>query len=223
MTKSRDQHPAPTPDESLQQAIAYHQAGRLPEAERLYREILQAQPRHPDANHNLGVLAVQAKQPAAALPHFKAALEANPNQRQYWLSYIEALIQTGQTEVARDVLSKGRQRGLQGEAADMLAGRLEGPSADDINTLAILFSQGRYTEGEVLARRLTERFPRNAFGWKALGVMLGLQGKNVEALESLQKAVELAPEDADAYSNMGAALQEQGRRDEQQHRVVVPQ
>ena len=63
----------------LQQAIAHHQAGQLQNAERLYRAILQAQPSHPDANHNLGVLAVQVKQPAAGLPHFKVALEANPN------------------------------------------------------------------------------------------------------------------------------------------------
>ena len=45
--------------QTLQQAVAYHQAGRLPEAERLYRTILHAQPTHPDANHNLGILALQ--------------------------------------------------------------------------------------------------------------------------------------------------------------------
>ena len=113
-----------TVDQALQQAIAHHQAGQLQDAERLYRVILQDQPNHPDANHNLGVLAVQVKQPAAALPHFKLALEANQNQGQYWLSYIDALMQTGQTEAARPLLEQGRQRGLQGEAIDELAKRL---------------------------------------------------------------------------------------------------
>lgn len=115
----------PNIDQALQQAIAHHRAGRLQDAERLYRAILQVRPNHPDANHNLGVLAVQANQPAAGLAHFKSALEDNPSQGQYWISYIDALIQTGQTDAARQVLEQGRQRGLQDEAVKALAGRLE--------------------------------------------------------------------------------------------------
>ena len=34
-----------------------HKEGKLKEAERLYRAILQSQPLHPDANHNLGLIA----------------------------------------------------------------------------------------------------------------------------------------------------------------------
>ena len=47
-----------TIDQALQQGIAAHREGRLQDAERLYRSILQTDPVHPDANHNLGVLAV---------------------------------------------------------------------------------------------------------------------------------------------------------------------
>jgi len=116
IAKSPQQTVSLTIDQFLQRAIAHHQAGQLQDAERLYRAILQAQPNHPDANHNLGVLAVQMKkQPAASLTHFKAALEANPMQGQYWLSYIDALIQSGQIDAARQVLEQGRQRGLQGK------------------------------------------------------------------------------------------------------------
>ena len=113
-------------DVALRQAVAHHQAGQLQEAERLYRDVLRIQPDHPDANHNLGVLAVQVKQPAGALPYFKAALEAKPNQGQYWLSYIDALIQAGQIDAARQVLAQGRQRGLSGEAVEALVVRLKG-------------------------------------------------------------------------------------------------
>ena len=34
----------------LQQGVAAHREGKLEEAERLYRTILQSQPLHPDAN-----------------------------------------------------------------------------------------------------------------------------------------------------------------------------
>lgn len=113
-----------TIDQVLQQAVAHQRAGRLQDAERLYRAILQVQPNHPDANHNLGVLAIQVMQPSASLPHFKIALEVHQNKGQFWLSYIDALIQTGQNDAARQVLEQGRQRGLQGEKAEALALRL---------------------------------------------------------------------------------------------------
>ena len=65
--------------QALQQGITAHKEGKLQEAERLYRAILQSQPAHPDANHNLGVLAVSVNKAEAALPLFKTALKANPD------------------------------------------------------------------------------------------------------------------------------------------------
>jgi thioredoxin-like negative regulator of GroEL len=67
---------------------------------------LQSQPLHPDANHNLGVLAVSENQIEAALPLFKTALEANPKKEQFWLSYIDALIKEKQFENAKQVIQQ---------------------------------------------------------------------------------------------------------------------
>tara|TARA_B100000780_G_C20677666_1_gene269698 strand:+ start:299 stop:451 length:153 start_codon:yes stop_codon:yes gene_type:complete len=47
-----------TTEQSLQHGIAAHRAGKLEEAERLYRAVLQSQSAHPHANHNLGLIAV---------------------------------------------------------------------------------------------------------------------------------------------------------------------
>ena len=63
-----------TLDQALQQAIEAHKAGQVQEAERLYTAILKAQPKHPDANHNMGVLAVGVGKVQEALPFFKTAL-----------------------------------------------------------------------------------------------------------------------------------------------------
>ena len=87
-----------TIEQALQQGVAAHKEGKLQEAERFYRAILQAQPAHPDANHNLGVIAVSVNKTGAALPFFKTALEANPKIDQFWLSYIDALIKEKQFE-----------------------------------------------------------------------------------------------------------------------------
>ena len=67
-----------TIEQALKQGIAAFKEGKIQEAERLYQAILQTQPAHPDANHNLGVLAVSVNKVEAALPFFKTALEAVP-------------------------------------------------------------------------------------------------------------------------------------------------
>lgn len=208
-----------TVEQALQQAIAHHQAGQGQDAERFYRAILQSQPNHPDANHNLGVLAVQAKQPMAALPHFKVALEANPSQVQYWVSYIEALIQTDQINVGRQALAQGRQFGLDDEAARALLGRLEAlsggePNPREIATLVALFTERRYAEAAFLAGSMTVQFPLYGIGWNAFGLASKKCGRNADALAAMQKAAELLPNDAEARNELGNTLNDLGRLEE---------
>jgi hypothetical protein len=62
-----------TIEQAIQIALASHQAGRLDEAERIYQQVLQAQPVHPDALHLLGLIACQGGRddvgaPSCAIP-----------------------------------------------------------------------------------------------------------------------------------------------------------
>ena len=98
--------------------------GKLQEAERLYRAILQSQPLHPDANHNLGVIAVSVNKADAALPLFKTALEANPKIEQFWLSYIDALIKEKQFENAKLVIEQAKTQGVAEEKLNTLEAQL---------------------------------------------------------------------------------------------------
>ena len=109
-----------TIEQALQQGVAAHKEGKLQDAERLYRAILQSQPTHPDANHNLGVLAVSVNKTDTALPLFKTALEANPKIEQFWLSYIDALIREKQFNSAKQLLEQAQKQGVNGEKLDVL-------------------------------------------------------------------------------------------------------
>ncbi len=109
---------------TLEQAVEAHKAGKLEQAEALYRAILKDQPRHPAANHNLGVLASSVNKSADALLLLRTALEANPKQGSYWISYIDALIKDHQLETARLVLEQGKEMGLSGEQVDALSQQL---------------------------------------------------------------------------------------------------
>ena len=101
-----------TIDQALRQGIAAHKEGKLQDAERLYRAILQGQPKHPDANHNLGVLAVSVGKPLDALPLFKLAVDSNPKTEQFWLSYIDVLIKVRRFEDAKKALADGIDAGI---------------------------------------------------------------------------------------------------------------
>ena len=115
-----------TVDQALQQGAAAHREGRLQDAERLYRVVLRAQPNHPDANHNLGVLAVSAGKPQDAVPLFKLALKANPTEEQFWLSYIEALIRAERFDQATQALERAIQTGISGSKLSALRAQLSG-------------------------------------------------------------------------------------------------
>jgi len=113
-----------TIEQALQKAVEAHKVGKLQDAEVLYRAILQSQPKHPDANHNLGVMAVSLNKTEAAIPLFKIALEANPTQGQFWLSYVDALIKEKEFDSAISALEQGKKRGLTGEKVDLLEAQL---------------------------------------------------------------------------------------------------
>ena len=114
-----------TIDQALQKGIEAHKAGQVQEADRLYTAILKAQPKHPDANHNMGALAVGVGKFQEALPFFKTALEANPNTAQFWLSYIDTLIKLERLADAKAVLDQAKSEGgAKGDGFDQLEERL---------------------------------------------------------------------------------------------------
>ena len=96
----------------LQQAVDAHKAGQSQEAHRLYAAILKAQPKHPDANHNTGLLTVGFGKIELALPFFKTALEANPSNAQFWYSHIVALIKLERLIDAKVLLDQAKAKAL---------------------------------------------------------------------------------------------------------------
>jgi Tfp pilus assembly protein PilF len=123
-TQSTIQSATQTIDDALQAAVVCHRAGQLQQAEALYQAVLQVQPSNPEANHNVGLLRVQAGQVEAGLSNFLAAIEAEPTVAQYWQSYIEALLLAGRGNDARVVFEHARRHGLKGPGIEELATKL---------------------------------------------------------------------------------------------------
>src|SRR5437868_6460796 len=102
----------PAADAALKDALASHRAGQLAAAERGYRAVIGAEPLHPMANHNLGVLMVQSGRAKEALRFLKAALDANPNEALFYFSTAKGLLAAGDPATASVVISDAGQLGL---------------------------------------------------------------------------------------------------------------
>ncbi len=67
-----------TLQQQLESAVLHHQAGRLAEAEKIYRQVLAQQPNHADALNLLGTLAVQVGRLDAGVDLIRRAIAICP-------------------------------------------------------------------------------------------------------------------------------------------------
>lgn len=87
-----------------------------------------------------------------------------------------------------------------------------GPSMEEMNAIVALFQQADWPGLETSAGAMTRQWPLHGFGWKSLGVALKMQRRDDEALQVMQKAADLVPDDPDVHNNLGSALRESGQR-----------
>ena len=213
-----------TLDQALQKGIEAHKAGQVQDADRFYTAILKANPKHPDANHNMGVLAVGVGKVEAALPFFKTALETNQKVAQYWLSYIDALIKLDRMADAQSVFDQAKSNGTRGEGFEQIERRLSStpsknsdtqePSQNQLVSLVNLYSQGQFQETLDKGSKLLKQFPSSVNLYNILGAANQKLGKLEEAIAAYTKALSIKPDFAKAYNNMGNALKDQGKLNE---------
>ena len=82
------------------------------------------------------------------------------------------------------------------------------------NNLIALYEKKKYKETAKLALQLVEKFPKQSFPWKMLGIVFKRSGKFKEALVAMQKSIQLAPQDLECHNNLGLTLKELGRFEE---------
>ncbi len=96
---------------AIAKAVALHRDGKLVEAASRYEEILHAHPDHSGVLHNLGVVAAQGGDHAAALGYFDRALAARPDYASAHHNKAGALWELGRLEAA----AEGYRRALDTE------------------------------------------------------------------------------------------------------------
>jgi protein O-GlcNAc transferase len=213
-----------TINRALKQAVDAHKAGQIQKAHRLYAAILKAQPKHPDANHNTGLLTVGFGKIELALSFFKTALEANPSNAQFWYSHIVALIKLERLIDAKVLLDQAKSKGIKGADFDQLEQKLNGAKkglsnrpdyAEAYNVLGnALQEQNKLEEAIEAYNKALVIKPDYAETYYNMGNALRGQGKLEEAIEAYNKTLAIKPDYVNAYYNMGIALKEQNKLEE---------
>ena len=202
-----------TLDEALRLGIEAHKSGNIQEADRYYTAILGVKPDHPDANHNLGILAVGVGKVDQALPLFMKAVESNPSVAQFWLSLVDALIKLDRKDDARDQLAKAYQSGLSGEPFDTLSRQLA-VEREPLPEFALAKVLEFYKSGEfdtVISRcsELEAQYTPSDVLYNLKGASYAALTKYQPAIDAYQEALKLNPSAA-IYSNIGTVFEQKG-------------
>jgi tetratricopeptide (TPR) repeat protein len=169
-----------TISEALNLALRHHQDGRLEEAERIYREVLRADPNQADAIHLLGMIAYQLGRYELAATLINRAIALN-----------------GEAEAFHYNLAKvydSLRRTPEAIASCRRALELKPDFALAHNNLGLaLKEQGNLEEAIACYRRALELEPNLAEAHNNLGDALGAQGKLEGAVACFSRA-RISPE-----------------------------
>lgn len=192
-------HPGPTSiHHKVVAAIRQHQQGKVEEAARAYKQILQTWPDQVDALHFLGVAEHQLGHSEQALALLDHALALKPD-------HADALNNRGNVR-------KKLRRLDEAEADYRRALALRPNDANALNNLGTVCRERGDLEGAVATlRQAITLKPDHAAAWQNLGNALGGLGHVEDALEAHREAMRLAPQSADSHRYLGAMLYAVGR------------
>ncbi|HEY3900888.1 MAG TPA: tetratricopeptide repeat protein [Chthoniobacter sp.] len=193
--------PPVTVPQAFALAIQHHQAGRLAEAEAVYRQILGVDPNHADAWHMLGVVANQVGQRKLSAEWIRKSIALNPNNSEAHYNLGNTFKDDGHVDEAI--------------AAFQRALALRPAYAEAANNLGVVLSlRGRFAEAIAICRRAVELSPNLVAAHYNLGNALKDHGALEEAVAAYRRGLELDPNLPQAHNNLGVALDRLGQYDQ---------
>ena len=180
-------------DEKFQQAVAFHQAGQLAQAERICKQILTYNSQNAEAFHFLGIIACQTGKYPVAVDLIIHAIEIDSKQSPFYYSLANALREQGKFMEAIEAYQQ--------------AIRIQPNHADAYNNLGTIFiNQNRIDDAIEAYRQAIQIQPNQGEAYYNLGNALHRQEKLEEAIEAYQQAIQIQPNYVDAYNNLGVVL-----------------
>jgi len=206
--------------------------GQVDEATQL---LADTEPRHPNKGelyYRVAAAFMDRGQPAEAAEYFGRALALNPKEPWIHFNLAQALLGAGRSseaiahlEVAQAAridrvgvtygLARAYGEAGQRDQADAKLASLAGTGVNDANTLLKMGMTAIELQDVPLAETFfleaVERAPQLATGREHLGVVLGMQGRNVEAAAQFEQAIGFDPSSATAHFHLAVAYAQLGR------------
>jgi tetratricopeptide (TPR) repeat protein len=186
--------------QTIQRALDYHRQGKLPQAEKLYANVLAVRPDYFEALHMLGLIKLSRGELAGALRLLAEAMQARPKSPEVLLNYGVVLEALGRYEEALaifDLVLSVKRRSV--EAYN--------------NRGAVLEKLGRDEEAFESLQCALEIKPNHADSLYNQGSVLRKLGRHEEALRNFDRVLTIKPEYAKAHNNRGLTLDALGRGD----------
>ena len=193
--------PQLTLDQALQLARQHHDAGRLKEAEQLYRQVLAAAPNHPWALQSLGLLAQDTGHLDAAVDLLRRAIAQRGDVAEFHFHLAYAL--------------EDLKRLPEAAAAYEAGLRVDPNVAEAWNNLGnLLVNLGRLEDAQAACRKAIALNPQLAAPYNNLGNALKAMGWLDESIDAYREAIARDPNFTDAMTNLGSTLTHAGRFEE---------
>jgi protein O-GlcNAc transferase len=186
---------------TLQAGLRHHEAGRIDQAEALYRRVLSVEPRQPDALHLLGMAAFARGDHAVARDLVTQAIQAKPDEAVFHANL--------------GIVLEALRCWPEAEAAYARAIELNPRNAAAINSLANLHRIGwQLDAAESCYRTAISVDPHFAAAHSNLGNVFADRSDFEQANDCYRRALEIDSNFVDAHKNLASSLHEQGRFNE---------
>lgn len=223
---------ASDPQADLAIALQHHQAGRLAEAEAIYKQILEGNPEHADSLQLLGAISLQLGRTDEAIALLRKAVDINPRYAEAHNNLAVALQKRGESEQAVSHWEKAlalqpdyvqaycnlaRALGEQGKIGLALAcwERAVALQPNHVGALgdfaAALQRANRFGEAITHYERALALQPDHVEMHCGFAAALNKVGRTAEAIARYQKALALSPDQVGAHVAIAGVLETEGR------------
>ncbi|MEE2773952.1 MAG: sulfotransferase [Pseudomonadota bacterium] len=204
-----------TIDAALQRGIKAHKSGNIHEAHKFFSAILKVQPNHPNANHNMGLLAINMGKVVEALPFFKASLKADASVEKFWVSYIDAHLRLNRISDAKHLFQIAEEKGFKGHVLRKMRLKLDETALKSASNYLIA-GNNFYKSGDF--ERAIEKYEQalsanpeyaEAYFNKA-NALIENNNDAFNAIKNYKSALEINPNYMRAYNNLGNIFKDIG-------------
>jgi tetratricopeptide (TPR) repeat protein len=172
--------------EWLAKAAELHRTGKLEDAEGIYREILQRDPKNLEALRLLALIAMQFEHYGQAEQFLKRAVEIAPDFLAAWIDLSRAQLERLDLDAARASIERA-------------AALNPGSATVQVHLANVQARSGRHAEAAETYRRAAGLNPEVPAPWTGLGNTLKTIGRQAEAIEAYRHATRLRPANSEAW------------------------